>query len=73
MCNYCQGTGHWKDQCPVLKSRGKLKSFSPAAALACSTVPVLKPICVGPGVGVKPFIASAVVTLVGACSNKSIA
>ena len=63
VCNYCQGVGHWKDQCPVLRSKSKRKSFSPV--LACSVVPAVKPVCVDPGAGFEPFIADAVVSLVG--------
>lgn len=38
MCNYCKGTGHWKNQFPILKCKNKNKSFSPApvSALSCS-------------------------------------
>ncbi|XP_045930718.1 uncharacterized protein LOC123986486 [Micropterus dolomieu] len=69
VCHYCQDPGHWKDHCPVLRSRSRRKSFaqSPAPALACSSVSKLKPICVdlGSGNGFEPFIADAVVSLVG--------
>lgn len=42
VCNYCQGTGHWKDQCPVLRrSRDKHRSFLPARLLPC-LVPVFR-------------------------------
>lgn len=65
LCNYCQGTGHWKDQCPVLRSKSKHKSFSPA--LACSSVSGARPVFVDPGNDndFKPFIADAVVSLAG--------
>ena len=65
VCNYCQGAGHWKDQCPVLRSKSKYESFSPA--LACSVVPRLNPVSADPGSsnGFEPFIADAVVFLVG--------
>ena len=25
-CHYCQGSGHWKNECPVLRSRGKFST-----------------------------------------------
>uniref|UniRef100_A0A674APU8 SCAN box domain-containing protein n=1 Tax=Salmo trutta TaxID=8032 RepID=A0A674APU8_SALTR len=25
-CHYCQGSGHWKNECPVLRSRGKIST-----------------------------------------------
>lgn len=25
ICNYCQGHGHWRDECPMLKAKGKAK------------------------------------------------
>ena len=44
-CNYCQRVGHWKNECPVLKSRtrpnhGSVTS-SALAAPVCKTVSVL--------------------------------
>ncbi len=43
ICNYCRGKGHWKNECPVLKSKsrgGKAPRVKPAVLVA----PVLDPI-----------------------------
>lgn len=42
ICNYCRGKGHWKDECPVLKSKGKggKTRVKPAVLVA----PVLNPV-----------------------------
>ena len=73
-CHYCQGLGHWKNECPVLRTRGRgSASFRPTALAA------LGPICAkgrgSPGgwggassvVGEDylPFITDGFVSLVG--------
>lgn len=65
ICHYCQGAGRWKDQCPVLRSRSKRKSYppAPAPALSCSTTQGAGPEFVGSDSDdFKPFIAQAVVS-----------
>ena len=68
VCNYCQEPGHWKDQCLILRSKGRQKPFlpAPAPALSCSSVAGLQPGCVELGCdsGFEPFITSAVLSLV---------
>lgn len=46
LCNYCRGEGHWKDHCPLLKSKGKHNFPSHAPAMCCSAVSERKPSCV---------------------------
>lgn len=61
-CNYCQGTGHWKSQCPVLKSRNRRKPFVPSApALSCTNNKLNKQM----DKDFAPFIHDAYVSLVG--------
>uniref|UniRef100_A0A671XNE1 SCAN box domain-containing protein n=1 Tax=Sparus aurata TaxID=8175 RepID=A0A671XNE1_SPAAU len=63
LCHYCHGAGHWKDQCPVLRSGNKRKSYptAPAPALSCSSAQGPVPECGD----FEPFIVNAVVSLVG--------
>lgn len=60
VCNYCCGDSHWKDQCPLVKS--KLINCHPRAMLA-STVRAEKPVLVS-AVDSEPFVADAFVSLV---------
>lgn len=65
ICRYCQGKGHWKGNCPVLKSKAKARfSFVKPAALAVSpgesdvVLSKLKP-------NYFPFISDGFVSLLG--------
>lgn len=50
--NYCIGSGHWKSECPVLKSKGKFSNTQvKPAALANS----LSPVAVGEVQQVEPM------------------
>uniref|UniRef100_A0A8C1I8K6 Gypsy retrotransposon integrase-like protein 1 n=1 Tax=Cyprinus carpio TaxID=7962 RepID=A0A8C1I8K6_CYPCA len=43
ICNYCHGKGHWKNECPVLKAKGrggKALRVKPAALVASVLSPV---------------------------------
>ncbi|XP_034078707.1 uncharacterized protein LOC117550381 isoform X2 [Gymnodraco acuticeps] len=79
-CHYCKGGGHWKEQCPLLETKGKPRLSPHAPAMCCSAVLVKKPQGVGSGmvsdkklvcadldVGsvFGPFITEAVVSIVG--------
>lgn len=36
VCNYCLGKGHWKAECPVLKSKHKLQGYHHVKPVALS-------------------------------------
>ncbi|XP_034054293.1 uncharacterized protein LOC117534224 isoform X2 [Gymnodraco acuticeps] len=70
-CHYCKGGGHWKEQCPLLETKGKPRLSPHAPAMCCSAVvdkkplgvgsgmvPDKKPVCADPdaGSGFEPFI-----------------
>lgn len=40
-CNYCLGKGHWKSNCPVLKSKFVRHAYSAKPAVLATSVPVL--------------------------------
>lgn len=70
VCNYYRVEGHWKVQCPLLKSKVKHHLPSHAPAMLCSAVSDKVPVCVNPSEGLDvsvktPFIADAVMSLVG--------
>ncbi|XP_034062115.1 uncharacterized protein LOC117539871 [Gymnodraco acuticeps] len=48
-CHYCKGGGHWKEQCPLLETKGKPRLSPHAPAMCCSAVLVKKPQGVGSG------------------------
>ncbi|KAK7895222.1 hypothetical protein WMY93_020547 [Mugilogobius chulae] len=61
-CNYCQASGHWKKQCPMLKFRNRSKSFLPSApALSCTIDKSYEAV----DKDFAPFIHDAYVSLVG--------
>lgn len=43
ICNYCRGKGHWKNECPVLKAKGK-GGKAPRVKPAVLVAPVLNPV-----------------------------
>lgn len=64
-CNFCQGEGHWKDQCPLLKQRRNIAP-SLAPAMLCTTGRednVVEDVTTKSGF--EPFIKDAQVYLVG--------
>lgn len=71
-CNYCKGSGHWKSECPVLKSKSKFSNTNiRPAALANSFIPVamdvqkVEPIQQKNMVDFGPFISEGFVSLPG--------
>lgn len=61
-CNYCQAIGHWKNQCPALKSKKKSKTYLPATpTLSCSGVKSNEVV----DKDFAPFIHDAYVSLLG--------
>lgn len=69
-CHYCRGEGHWKDQCPLLRSKGGAPS--PAPSMLCATTHEPRAVTVNSHdiSGFEPFITSARVSLAG--SNDSV-
>lgn len=69
VCHYCQKAGHWKDLCPVLRSKNRRKPFvfAPAPILSHASIPGPNVECVGPMIDevFEPFVTDAVVSLVG--------
>ena len=33
-CHYCQGSGHWKNDCPVLRAKGKCSAYVKSKLMA---------------------------------------
>lgn len=61
-CNYCQVSGHWKSQCPVLKTKSRRRTFLPAVpALSCSSEKSMEVV----DKDFAPFIHDAHVSVVG--------
>lgn len=65
VCHFCRGEGHWKDHCPLLKSRNSAPS--PAPSMLCTTAhgsKTVEPVHKDSS-GFEPFIADARVSLEG--------
>ena len=70
LCNYCKGNGHWKNECPVRRSKENVSSSQVRpAALANSLRPVASPrqsSLLGPSVaGYLPFISEGFLAVKG--------
>lgn len=63
VCHYCRNVGHWKDKCPLLKSKGRASPAMLSAETLRREVQV--PVESGGCSGFEPFITDAHVSLVG--------
>lgn len=70
VCHYCRKVGHWKDKCPLLKSKGRASPAmlcvdAPRGKVEATVVPVG---CSG----FEPFITTARVSLAGSSESANI-